>query len=272
MGVAASQMERKGIRTERGNQNREIEITNRQIRQLRARINKLDKWLAEEATNDKPPTLFDVLQEILSRQGCSTLTNLKHGSEIFTFLIRNEIFSIDDLEIKVRAMHSKVNAVRDDLKKTERRIDTLQEHLRHSGNFKNYRKHRQKYEGLYSEYLAAKKGTGFGSERKTKKALAAANEYHEQHRSELAMFANAEQYLRDVFQDRFDPKKLPPITKWRDELAAKLAEKDSLYREYSALKDDTYKIEQIRASVKAILHNAEPQPERTARKSRGVEL
>jgi len=38
--------------------------------------------------------------------------------------------------------------------------------------------------------------------------------------------------LRDVLQDRFDPKKLPPITKWQNELSDKTPEKDTLYREY----------------------------------------
>jgi len=41
---------------------------------------------------------------------------------------------------------------------------------------------------------------------------------------------------------------------------------------YDTLKDETYKIEQIRASVKTILHNEEPPPERTVKKSRDVEI
>jgi hypothetical protein len=41
LGVAATQMARKGIRTERGDMNREIEISNKNLRQLRARINHL---------------------------------------------------------------------------------------------------------------------------------------------------------------------------------------------------------------------------------------
>jgi len=63
MGAAASQMEQRGIRTERGNINREIEITNKEIRQLRARMNKLSDWLKEEAENPTPPTLYDVISE-----------------------------------------------------------------------------------------------------------------------------------------------------------------------------------------------------------------
>ena len=48
LGAAASQMEKRGIRTERGNMNREIEVTNSQLRQLKARMNKLTVWLREE--------------------------------------------------------------------------------------------------------------------------------------------------------------------------------------------------------------------------------
>jgi hypothetical protein len=48
LGVAAAQMERRGIRTERGNINREIEVTNKRLQQIKARLNKLEKWLKEE--------------------------------------------------------------------------------------------------------------------------------------------------------------------------------------------------------------------------------
>ena len=43
LGVAATQMERKGIATERGERNREIEITNRHLRQLQMRIKYLKR-------------------------------------------------------------------------------------------------------------------------------------------------------------------------------------------------------------------------------------
>ena len=62
LGAAASAMEKRGIRTERGDMNRAIEITNKEIKQLRARINHLTKWIAEEAANDTPPTLADALE------------------------------------------------------------------------------------------------------------------------------------------------------------------------------------------------------------------
>ena len=57
LGVAASAMEKRGIRTERGDLNREIEVTNQRLRQLKARISKLQNWLKEEQANTEPPPL-----------------------------------------------------------------------------------------------------------------------------------------------------------------------------------------------------------------------
>lgn len=68
LGVAAFQMEKRGIRTERGNLNREIGVSNQRLRQLKARISKLQNWLKDEAANTEPPTLADVIQGILSKQ------------------------------------------------------------------------------------------------------------------------------------------------------------------------------------------------------------
>ena len=61
-------MEKRGIRTERGDLNREIEVTNQKLRQLKARISKLQNWLKEEQANTEPPTLADYIQRILSRK------------------------------------------------------------------------------------------------------------------------------------------------------------------------------------------------------------
>ena len=97
LGVAASQMERKGIRTERGDINREIEVTNQKLRQLKARINKLTVWLKEEAENLKPPTLADVIENILSRRS-GGISNLKSAANMLNFLTSNNIQDMAGLD------------------------------------------------------------------------------------------------------------------------------------------------------------------------------
>jgi len=272
MGVAASQMEKKGIRTERGDINREIEITNKEIRQLRARMNKLSDWLKEEAANPKPPTLYDVFVEILNRPGRSKITNLQNAAEILAFLQRNDIADDADMDKKVNAMHSKLNSVSKELNKTGRRIETLNEHLYQSAFYNEHRALKRQYNRIYAKYEATKQETGLFKERKVKKALEAVNDFYEANRTGLTLFDAAEKHLREHMQKHYNPKKPLPISDWKKELKEKLADKTTLTHEYNTLKDETYKMEQIRASVKTILHNEMPQAERTVKKSWGVEI
>jgi len=270
LGSAAFQMEKRGIRTELGDKNREIEITNKEIRQLRARINKIYDWVKEETAKAESPTLADVIDEITSRQGQSSLTRLKSAAEIVFFLQSNNISDTTELDKKVSAMRGKFNATSKELNKTERRITTLKEHLRQSGFYKEHRSLKRQYNRLYSEYEAIKKETGFFTERKAQKALEAVNDFYEVNRTGLTLFDAAEKYMREHLQGHFDPKKLPPISMWEKELTEKSVTKESLYREYHKLKDDTAKIEKIQRSVKEILHGESP--ERTEQKSHGMEL
>uniref|UniRef100_UPI003FF1226F MobA/MobL family protein n=1 Tax=Gemmiger formicilis TaxID=745368 RepID=UPI003FF1226F len=60
MGVAACQMEKKGIATEKGELNRNIQKANRLIREIRAQIGKLKEWIADlfkarETAPEQPP-------------------------------------------------------------------------------------------------------------------------------------------------------------------------------------------------------------------------
>ena len=47
MGVAACQREKKGIATEKGELNRNIQKANRLIREIRAQVGKLKEWIAD---------------------------------------------------------------------------------------------------------------------------------------------------------------------------------------------------------------------------------
>ena len=76
MGVAACQMEKKGIATEKGELNRNIQKANRLIREIRAQIGKLKEWIADlfkarETAPEQPPqspNLANLLMKYLSVQ------------------------------------------------------------------------------------------------------------------------------------------------------------------------------------------------------------
>lgn len=67
MGVAATQMEKRGIETERGNQNREIAVKNNLLQRIMARIKQLKDWLKEAivptAQKDEKPSIMAQLKK-----------------------------------------------------------------------------------------------------------------------------------------------------------------------------------------------------------------
>ena len=90
-------MERRGIRTERGDINPQIEVDNQQLRQLKARLVKLQSWLNEEMRNTEPPNFAELLQAIFERRAAEgkssnsqTMYNLKEGENMFHFLMKHD--------------------------------------------------------------------------------------------------------------------------------------------------------------------------------------
>lgn len=246
LGVSAFQMEKRGIRTERGNRNREIEVTNQRLRQLKARISKLQNWLKEEAENDKPPTLAEVIQGILSRREqtgkpsyYSTVNNLKAASKMFNFLTANGIEDMAGLEEKVKDMYGEQRSITEKLKPIDRRLKTLDEHISNAEKYFQYR-------DIYKQY----------KQQKPKKQEA----FYETHRMELAHYEAAERYLNEVMNGKTDI----PTKAWKAEQKRLIAEREQLSRRYSTLKDEVKEVEQIRRNVYNILReeNHREQPTR----------
>lgn len=131
-----------------------------------------------------------------------------------------------------RQTHLEQSSISEKLKSVKRRLKTLDEHLLHSKNYKAYRGYTTQYEKLYAQYRTIKKAGGFRSESKAQKALDTTNAYHEEHRTEITLYEAAERHLKDVLQDHFDPKKLPPISKWESESVKLKSERQELTRRY----------------------------------------
>jgi len=231
LGVAAFQMEKRGIRTERGNLNREIEVTNRRLRQLKARIVKLQNWLKEESENTAPPTLADVIQGILSRReqtGKSdryqSIGNLKTAAKMLNFLQENQIMDMVGLGEKVKDMYGRQLDIRDGLKPVERRLKVLDEHIKQADI---YRKHK-------------------GNKARTE--------------SEGILFAAAKKYITDHLNGHGKI----PYQSWKAERNKLTAERNRLNQEYVSLKGEIKEVEQIRKSVDTIMRdeNRRTQPKR----------
>ena len=235
LGPAAFQMEKRGIATERGNLNRRIEVTNQRLRQLKARIAKLQAWLKEEAVHAEPPALADVVTKILSQRAQAgksdryqTIANLKAAAKMFNFLQENEIKDMAELEEKVKSMYAKQYDIRDKLKPMERRLKTLDEHIQQADMYMEHR-------AIYRQY----------QEQKPKKQAA----FAEKHHAQTTLFEAAERYLKGVMNGRTSL----PIKAWKAERVELTAEKSRLNQDYASLKAEVHEVEQIRRSVYSIM-------------------
>ncbi len=138
-------MEQNG-HAERVDLNREIEVTNQKLRQLKAHISKLQSWLKEETENTEPPTLADYIQGILSRKvqaGKSrysqSLYNLNDAAKMLNFLQANNIMDITGLDEKFKTMIGEQLDIQGKLKSVERRLGTLKKHIEQADIYFKYK-------------------------------------------------------------------------------------------------------------------------------------
>ena len=224
LGTAAFQMEKRGIRTERGDLNREIEVTNAQLRQVKARINKLQNWLHEEHADIDAPTLGEYVERILNRkaqegrsQRTQTSYNLQDGSKLLFFLEHNKIWSMEAFDEYLSSMLRRQGDMQSELKTVERRIATLEKHLEQSD--------------IYFRFSGKKKLS----------------------ESDQILFDAAKKYLQGVMNGRTRI----PIKAWKRELADLTDQKKLLYYKYTQLKVEVKNVEQIRRSVDGIIREEE---------------
>ncbi|GHU57242.1 hypothetical protein AGMMS49975_22380 [Clostridia bacterium] len=230
LGVAASQMERKGIRTERGNINREIEVNNKLLRQLRARLNHLNDWLKDEIANPAPPTIQDVFERILhgeNRNHWQHLADLKNASKILIFLQDNDITEVAQLGEKMKKIIGQTFVIGDKIKPVERRIKTLNEHINQA---EIYNKHK----AIYKKYNSIKPKNQA--------------DFYENNRAAITLYEAAKKYLDNNLNGH-----TLPLKSWkaeREELTAELAQ---LSREYRKLKEEVKEVETIRRGVESVV-------------------
>ena len=136
MGVAACQMEKKGIATEKGELNRNIQKANRLIREIRAHIGKLKEWIAdlfkarETATEQPPqsPNLANLLMKYLSVQREKSrkysqrwqqqhaTDELKTIAAAVNYLSEHSISNLDELDASLSSVSDKAYSIREGMK------------------------------------------------------------------------------------------------------------------------------------------------------------
>ena len=256
IGVAASQMEKKGIATERGELNRSIKAANRLLCDIKAQIGKLKEWLldvfkAKESLRTEPPqpkspnlsTLLFRYLDIQKAKGRKysqswqqqhTADELKAISKAVNLLSEKGIYTLEELDAALSAVHDKASEIRSAMKPREARIKQLQKLIEQAQNF-------QKTQPIHDE---CKQIRWKGKQEK----------FAEAHRADLAVWDAANRYLRANLPDM----KLTPKA-WQTELAALTTENEAEYAKLKAQREEVAELQKVRRYVDVALKADAPQ-------------
>ena len=233
MGVAATQMERRGVRTELGDRNRAIAVTNQQLGQLRARIRKLKEWTYAQPVQDAP-TMLDMMNgislgsELKSRW--RKIADLKASASALIYIQKYGVKDMETFADSIINLHQARYDLAAEIQKKERRISKLNEHLENVDT-------RKKHLALYKKYreIDPKKKAAF----KTK------------HADAIAEYEAAVRYLNDNLNGR---DKIPE-KEWRDERKRLLASRFADVEKYYNMREDIKSAENIRRGAENHMRN-----------------
>ena len=238
LGIAATQMEKHGIKTERGNINRAIAVINKKSRQLWNEIVGLKDKLKEAFAPAAPPTLAAMLQSILEsgdlHQNYGKIRDLNMAAHVLGFMQKHGISKNSELRDKVSEIHNQYNNLRENLRFYDRRSHTLKEHIR-QGEY--YQEHRNLY-AIYQQI-------------KPKKQL----KFFEENRAGLKLFEAAQRYFKEHYiKPDFS------IRAWKSELEKLAIERGKVYREYAPLKEQFDRAYSIQRSAELLVRDLSRQP------------
>lgn len=244
LGVAASQMEKRGIETERGNINREIKAHNRIIAEIKEKISALKNWFSgifksspsvspsADVAEKNPAEILLSLQE--QKQSVrSRIYMLRDISSAVAYLQEHNITTVKALDGKVDELTDTYHSTRRQIVDIEKYLKDLTELIRQTDIYKQHRK-------MYQQYKAIPSG---------KDIIFQCN-----HLEEILAYESAVRYLKEHLTDG----KIYP-EEWKAEHAELTSKKDSLYDIYHNVKDELKAVTNIQKSVKSALRQQERQ-------------
>ena len=250
MGVAASQMERRGIQTEKGNVNRQIADDNKLLKELKARITRIYNWTKEQSEATPPQDsgslvarLYEAQAEVnknKARSRSGKVKALQENAKLLAFLQGNGITSMQQLYKKVSAMNKDYYDLRGQIVKAERRLAILDERLKMCAQYDRCKAIRQQLDKV--------------KPRKREK-------YQQEHRSELADFEAAEHFLKDL---KASGEAITPKA-WRAEAAKLTTQKDFDYQKMRDMREDIKAVENLRKTADRLAREGQHQQKENER-------
>ena len=239
LGVSASQMEKKGIATDRGNINREIKHQNMILREISRRIKALLNWIRgigkeEKAENENikstiPPkeNLLSVFENLIRKNADNHNIDLEQYIESYQFLKEKNIISLSELKESIVTLRDKNYKTTRALKDTEKKIDEKTQLIDQSEKY-------LKYKDTYKVYNKLKK-----SKQK---------DFYNEHAAEIILFESVKKYLREHLKES----NTLAIRKWKLEVKTLKKEKHNLYNQILEMREDIEQAEKVKACLEQL--------------------
>ena len=245
LGVSASQMEKKGIATDRGNINREIKHQNKILKEISRRIKALLNWIRGIGKEEKvetdnlkstlPPkeNLLSVFENLINQNADNQNADnqnadLEKHIESYQFLKEKNITSLSELKENIVTLRDKNYKITRALKDTEKRID---DNTKLIDQAEKYLKHKD----TYKAYTKLKKSKQ--------------EDFYNEHTAEIILFESAKKYLKEHLGES----KSLNIYKWKLEVTAFKKEKDSLYSQIIDIRKEVEQAESVRSCMEKLL-------------------
>ncbi|WP_373803558.1 MobA/MobL family protein, partial [Bacteroides heparinolyticus] len=240
LGVSASQMEKKGITTDRGNINREIKHQNKILKEISRRIKALLNWIKrigkEENTENEntkstfPPkdTLLSVFENLIRKNADNHNTDLEKYIESYEYLKEKNITSLSELKEGITDLRDKNYKTTRTIKNTEKSID---DKIKLIDQAEKYLKHKD----TYTAYTKLKKNKQ--------------DTFYNEHTAEIILFESAKKYLKEHLGES----KNLAISKWKSEVATLKKEKDTLYSQILDMRKEVEQAENVRSCIDKLL-------------------
>ena len=239
LGVSATQMEKKGIATDRGNINREIKHQNAILREISRRIKALLNWIRgigkEEKTESEniksnlqnKENLLSVFESLIRKNADNNNSDLEKYIESYQLLKEKNITSINQLKESITDLRDKNYKTTRALKDTEKKIDEKTQLIDQSEKY-------LKYKDTYKAYT------------KTKKSKQ--EDFYNEHTAELILFESAKKHLKEHLGES----KTLAISKWKSELATLKKEKKSLYNQILEIREEVEQAEKFKVCIEQL--------------------
>ena len=239
LGISATQMEKKGIATDRGNINREIKHQNNLLREITRRIKALLNWIRgigkeEKAENENikstlPPkeNLLSVFENLIRKNADNHNIDLEQYIESYQFLKEKNIISLSELKESIVTLRDKNYKTTRALKDTEKKIDEKTQLIDQSEKY-------LKYKDTYKVYNKLKKSKQ--------------EDFYNEHAAEIILFESVKKYLREHLKES----NTLAIRKWKLEVKTLKKEKYNLYNQILEMREDIEQAEKVKACLEQL--------------------